>query len=82
MVGSKTPTKRQLRLLNHVARYGITASHVIADTEIVGGANEEATRKQLSRLCQAGYLNSEDLFDQRVYYHLTKRGAKAVGGGV
>ena len=66
-------------VLEHVARYKMTTEPVLESSGVLPSASREVVKKRLQRLCKAGYLQSQPLFQQRVYYHLTHRSAKLLG---
>lgn len=77
-----TLTPRDGKILRHVAMFGLT-TFAILHRVFFQGKEVDAVKSTLRRLCGTGpggrYLKAEKLDGQRVYYHLARKGAQALG---
>ena len=78
---SKKSTKNALRprerQILHLAKNGIVTVEIVHRCFFPQG-DIEAVRSALRRMVKMGYLKSEPLDSQRVYYRLTSRGARLI----
>lgn len=71
-------TERDLKILEHVARYRITTSDILQG--LFFAENQPGSVKNvLKRLIKGEYLQSRPLFHKRVYYQLTATSARSIG---
>ena len=78
--------KRRIRVgdadravLGHVAKHGMTTKAVLPLDPLVDIPTVDAAKKRLQRLRTAGFLDSAILYENRYYFHLTKKGARFTG---
>lgn len=65
-------------ILEHLKRYRVTTTETLQRVFYSDAKNEEALKSQLRRLRKRKLIESDDLFEKRVYYFLTPSGASHV----
>lgn len=78
----KKPSPQDEAILDHVARYRLTLPQLLANSGILQGADSAGAQTALDALESDGLLAASPLtpgFGSSVFYHLTVRGAKAIG---